>query len=233
MLHVAGDRRAARRGCLLRFEQRERVDGSGVADHPMTSGVIELRRRFDRAAWQLAPSAPAGTPTVLLTWTVEPEPIDGGIPTIIQTAVAEALCHVGPCWFAADADEHGAAPIATLGLWRGLSRRRALIFRAERAAEVRAAFESGSHAWALGAQWIIVGSRNLPSSDRILDVLRSVLRAWRLPRDWPPDVAAIIQAGVDGDGAGCRCRTPEIEQELRGALERRAIANGLGFRTID
>jgi len=194
------------------------------------SGVIELRRLFDRSLWQVASGGPPSGSTVLLAWTVEPDPVDAGMPPAIQQVVAEALCDLGPCWFAADEEERS---VATLELRRRLAREKALIFRADRAEDLRPAFESGSHDWSMGAQWIVVGAKSGPSADRIVPVLRSLLEKWELPVDWPADVSAIIQAGVDGDAAGCHCRTEEIERELRDALERRATLHGIGFRTID
>ena len=197
----------------------------------LASGVIELRRLFDRSVWQVASGGPLSGSTVLLAWTVEPDPVDAGIPPAIQPVIAEALCDLGPCWFAADEGE--VSPVATLELRRKLARGKALIFRADRAEDLRAAFESGSHDWSMGAQWIVVGAKSNPSGDGILPVLRSLLEKWELPVGWPADVSAIIQAGVDGDAAGCHCRTQEIERELRDALERRASLHGIGFRTID
>ena len=38
---------------------------------------------------------------------------------------------------------------------------------------------------------------------------------------------------VDGDAAGCHCRSPQIEQELRGALKRSATSHGVAVRSID
>jgi hypothetical protein len=197
----------------------------------LASGAIELRRLFDRSRWQVASGGPPSGSTVLLAWTVLPDPVDAGIPPAIRAVVAEALCDLGPCWFAAD--EGDGSPVATLVLRRRLARGKALIFRADRAEELRAAFESGSHDWSMGAQWIVVGAKSAPSGDRILPVLRSLLETWELPVGWPADVSAIIQAGVDGDAAGCHCRTQEIERELRDALERRATLHGIDFRMID
>jgi len=54
----------------------------------------------------------------------------------------------------------------------------------------------------------------------------------KLPADWPADVPVIVQAGVDGDAAGCHCRTPEIAQQLVGALRRSAADHAVGFRTV-
>ena len=160
-----------------------------------------------------------------------PEPVDAGIPPAIQAVLAEALCEVGPCWFAGDDDLR--PPVTTLELRRTLHRRKVAIFRAEHAADLLGAFEAGSHDWSMAAQWIVVGAKGAASSDAILSVLRHVLESWELPTAWPADVSAIIQAGVDGDAAGCHCRTESIERELRDALRRQGTAHGIEVRTID
>jgi hypothetical protein len=63
-----------------------------------------------------------------------------------------------------------------------------------------------------------------------VDLLRALLEDWEVPGSWPADVLAIIQAGVDGDAAGCHCRTPDIERDLRDALQRSATTHGVVFR---
>jgi hypothetical protein len=66
-----------------------------------------------------------------------------------------------------------------------------------------------------------------------VNLLGELLESWELPDPWPPEVSAIIQAGVDGDAAGCHCRTQEIEQDLRALLQRCAASHGVAVRTID
>jgi hypothetical protein len=195
----------------------------------MSSSVIEVRQHFDAIAWQVAASRAPASATFLLTWTVTPEPVDAGIPSPVRDVLAEALCAVGPCWFAGDAD--GRAPVTTLRLRRGVSSRTAPIFRVDRAEDLRPAFESGAHDWSMAAQWIVVAADG--ERDRVIDVLRTLLEDWNLPDDWPPDVSAIIQAGVDGDAAGIHCRTQEIADQLRAALERHGATHGIHTRVID
>lgn len=196
----------------------------------MSSKTIELRRRFDPRNWQIAARGPDAAPTLLVTWQVEPEPVDAGVPPLIQTVLSEALCGVGPCWFAGDLGS--ATPVATLSLRRGLSRRQAMIFRAESAVELLPAFESGAHDWSMAAQWIVVASGLFTVKD-VLRLIETLLEDWELPADWPEEVPLIVQAGVDGDAAGCHCRSPQIEQELRGALQRSATSHGVAVRSID
>jgi hypothetical protein len=71
------------------------------------------------------------------------------------------------------------------------------------------------------------------TDQQFVDVLRSLLEKWELPESWPDEVFAIIQSGVDGDAAACHCRTSQIEQTLREALQRAAHSRGVTVRTID
>src|SRR4051812_33169359 len=196
----------------------------------MSSKTIELKRRFDPRDWQIAARSPEAAPTLLVTWQVEPEPVDAGVPPLIQTVLAEALCGIGPCWFAGDPDR--GTPVATLSLRRGLSRRQAMIFRAERSAELLPAFESGAHDWSMAAQWIVVTSSHFRRDD-VLPLIETLLVDWKLPAEWPEEVPLIVQAGADGDAAGCHCRTPQIADNLNGALRRSAAAHGVAVRSID
>jgi hypothetical protein len=199
-----------------------------TADRP---SVIELRKHFDSTRWQVASEDAHQGSTFLATWRVEPEPVDAGIPPSIRTVVAEALCSLGPCWF--PGDEGSGAPVATPRLNRRLAWRKAMIFRADDGSQLLPAFESGAHDWSMAAQWIVVGASDDRSNDRIVAVLKTLLEQWKLPGDWPSEVSAIIQAGVDGDSAGCHCRTRDIETHLRDALRRCATAHGLAVHAID
>lgn len=193
--------------------------------------LIEVRRHFDATAWQVASSGGSSGSTLLVTWSVEPEPVDAGVPPAIRMVLAEALSALGPCWFAGDEDV--GIPVATLLVSRGLSWQKTFVFRADRPQDLHAAFESGTHNWSMGAQWLVVGSAHSTSNDGVVGVIRTLLEDWNLPKRWPAEVSAIIQAGVDGDAAGCHCRTQEIEGELRKALELSATAYGVVFRTIE
>ena len=64
-------------------------------------------------------------------------------------------------------------------------------------------------------------------------MIQTLLEDWKVPDEWPAEVSAIVQAGVDGDAAGCHCRTRDIEKDLRGALERCATAHGVAIHTIE
>ena len=107
-----------------------------------------------------------------------------------------------------------------------------MIFRAERAAELLPAFEAGAHDWSMAAQWIVVASGPFTVKD-VLRLMETLLEDWKLPADWPEEVPLIVQAGVDGDAAGCHCRSSQIEQELCGALQRSATSHGVAVQSID
>jgi hypothetical protein len=202
--------------------------GDGLpADGP---SVIEVRKHFDPTRWQVASDAHLAS-SFLVTWRVQPEPVDAGIPPGIRTVLAEALCAIGACWF--PGDEGSGAPVATVRLHRQLGSRKTLIFRADDGSQLLPAFESGAHDWSMAAQWIVVGPGDDRSNDRMVAVLKTLLEDWKLPDDWPSDVSAIIQAGVDGDAAGCHCRTRDIEERLRDALRRCAPAHGIAVHAID
>jgi hypothetical protein len=207
---------------------REEAGNGLPADGP---AVIELRKHFDSTRWQVASEDAHLGSTFLITWTVEPEPVDAGIPPGIGTVLAKALCSVGPCWF--PGDEGSGAPVATARLHRQLTWREALIFRADEGSQLLPAFESGAHDWSMAAQWIVVGASDDRSNDRMVAVLKTLLEEWKLPDVWPSHVSAIIQAGVDGDAAGCHCRTRGIEDQLRDALRRCATADGITVHAID
>ena len=203
------------------------IDGSP----PRDGCTIELRSRFDPKAWQIAPPETHGGTTLLVSWTVTPDPIDAGVPACIQPVLADAFCSLGTCWFAGD--EGARPPVATFRLGSPFSRRRAFIFRTDRPDDLLPAFDSGNHDWSMGAQWIIAAARAPESNDRIVPVLAAVLSKSRLPTPWPAEVAVIVQAAVDGDGAACHCRTPAIEAELRSALERHAPRHHVALQLLD
>lgn len=182
------------------------------------SAVIEVRRNFDPVRWQVAaPTSDSGA-TLLLTWTAQPQSLDAGVPLPVRTVLAQALCAVGACWFAGDAG--GELPVATLTLRRKLERRQVPVFRADRPAELLPAFESGAHDWSMGAQWIVVGERDGGSDEPFVGLLKRLFEDWTLPQAWPREVAVIVQAGVDGDAAGCHCPTAAVEATLRETIRR-------------
>lgn len=196
----------------------------------MNQGTLELRQHFDPVAWEVAPLARPRS-TLLVTWSLDPTPLDAGIPDAVQRALAEALCSLGPCWFAGDdGAEH---PIAAVHLRRRLSTRETRIFRADAPAQLNPAFQSGRHDWSMAAQWIVVGASGHATDDRMAPLVKRLLEDWALPADWPAELLAVVQAGVDGDAAACHCRSAGVEQSLRAALEHGARRHGLDVQPID
>jgi len=195
----------------------------------MASVTIELNRQFDPGRWQIAGRRDEGGPTLLMTWELETDPVDAGMPREVQTVLAEALCSLGFCCFAGDPGS--GTSIGPLTLRRGLSRRRTEILRAERAADLLPAFDSGAHDWSMAAQWIVVSAPGT-ARDTVLALLKGLLDQWELPAEWPAVVPVIVQAGVDGDAAGCHCRTPEAAQKLADAIQRSATAHAVAVRLV-
>src|SRR5450432_4492520 len=60
-------------------------------------------------------------------------------------------------------DPDSGAPVETLSLRRGLSRRRAIIFRAERAAALLPAFKAGAHDWSMATLPAVIAGRRRSS----------------------------------------------------------------------
>ena len=182
--------------------------------------TIKIQREFDPALWESAPFPAKPASTLLVTWTVDPEPVDGGMPPEIQMLFARALCSLGTVFYAADAEaQKTAALVAEFPVRRGLRRQSLLLFRAAAEREVLPAFESGLHDWSSNAQWLIVAG---PSGleNRVLEPLaRTLYQDWHLPAPWPDGVLLIVQAGVDGDAAICHCKDEEVDRQFCRALD--------------
>ena len=193
---------------------------------------LEVRHRFDQALWKSVPPPATPASTLLVTWTLEPEPVDGGMPPSVQTPFASALCALGTVFYAGDAEaETAATQIAEVQVRSGLRRRLLMLFRAQSESEVLPAFESGIHDWSLNAQWLMVAD---PAAPQQLDALtRTLYQDRQLPDPWPDGVLMIVQAGVDGDAAICHCRNRQIDQRFCSLLGDSANAAGAGFQLLD
>jgi hypothetical protein len=199
----------------------------------LSSAAIEARHRWEPSIWQSAPLLPNPASTLLVTWTVEPVPVDSGMPPVIQAPFAEALCALGDVVYAADADAQTAAPqIAQLQLRSGFRRCTVRLFHAHSAAQVLPAFESAKHAWSMNAQWLMV-TRGPPEVELLESLVRVLFEDWRLPVPWPEGVLLLVQAGVDGDAAICHCRDRSIDDLLCAGLRRTAIESGAHFKLLD
>jgi hypothetical protein len=62
--------------------------------------------------------------------------------------------------------------------------------------------------------------------------VETLYRDWKLPDPWPEDVAVIVQAAVDGDGAACFSADRDMEERLILALGEAARVAGMEL-TID
>jgi len=202
-----------------------------VSVTPTSRCTLDLCTEFDANRWQVAVSSSFLGKTLLLMWSVEPEPVDAGAPPLIQRVLAQALCELGVCWFAGDED--AGELVARVELRRGVASHRTQIFRADEARLLLAAFESGTHAWCMGAQWIVVGSRECAADDRAVSLIRALLERWALPAPWPGEILAVVQAGVDGDAAAVHCCSADVERSLRGILERVAQREAVALRSCD
>ena len=203
------------------------AEQAGVGDIVSDASFMELRTQFDAAQWQVSSTVPEGSSFALLTWTVVPEPIDAGAPPIVQQILAETLCHLGVNWFGSD--EVSRSPGISVRVRRGPIQRIIRIARAEQPADVLSAFNTGTHDWSMAAQWIVVTERPLREGDQLKPLLVRLFEDWNLPAVWPPGVLAIVQAGVDGDGAGIYCRSRDIDDVFRKDLQRTSEAHGLRF----
>lgn len=192
---------------------------------------IEVRHQFDPTFWQSVPLLAEPTSTVLVTWTLEPAPDDGGMPPSVQAPFAAALCALGTVFYAADAEaQEAATQIAEVAVKRVLRRRKLLLYRARSERGVLPAFESGTHDWSMNAQWLIVAGPSGLESDRLEAVARSLYQDWRLPTPWPESVLLIVQAGVDGDAAICHCKDRQVDDRLCSALRVAASEMGASFK---
>lgn len=176
---------------------------------------VQFLDDYDPRQWQVARSRHS----FLLTWAVEPAPVDAGVPERVQQVIAEALCALGRCWF--PGDPGGGRIVASPRVRRGVASRTVRIIRADCAAELRPAFESGAHDWTQAAQWIVVGAPEL-SDQSAAEVVAALLKDWELPQAWPDGVLAVVQAGVDGDAAAVHCGSAEVRAAVRASVERLA-----------
>jgi hypothetical protein len=196
---------------------------------------LEARHHFDPTLWKSIPLLAAPASTLLVTWTLEPEPVDGGMPPSVQAPFASALCALGIVFYAADAEaETAATKIAEVQVRSGLRRRLLMLFRAQSESEVLPAFESGTHDWSLNAQWLMVADPAVFQATQQLDALtRTLYQERRLPDPWPEGVLLIVQAGVDGDAAICHCQNRHIDERFCSLLGDSARAVGAGFQLLD
>ena len=163
-----------------------------------------------------------------MTWTLDPEPADAGMPLGVQLPFAHALYGLGSVFYAADEDTP-ATPITKISVRRHLRRHLLKLFRASSPHEVLPAFESAFHNWSLNAQWLFITN---PSSVDLADLealTRTLYQDWLLPSPWPVSLLLVVQSGVDGDAAICHCKDTQIDAQFRATLRVAASESGTRF----
>ena len=201
---------------------------------PANQFSIETRHRFDPVLWGSVPLLAASASTVLVTWTLVPEPADGGMPPRVQVPFAATLCALGNVFYAADADAARVATrVAEVSVKQGFRQRKLLLFRANSGPAVLPAFESGIHNWSANAQWLIVSSPSDLDPALLEALARTLYQDWRLPNPWPEAVMLIIQAGVDGDAAICHCKDRWVDERFCRALHIAATEANANYHVLD
>ncbi len=196
---------------------------------------LEIEERFDGKRWQVC-SAAAPASTVLLSWRVTPEPVDAGVPEPVARCLANALLRLGDVYFGGDESEAGVgeAPVASIELRGGLRRHVLQLFCADEANAVLPAFDSAVHPWTRNAQWLLVSRRLVGRQgvdEGLKELVQRLYREGKLPPLWPKGVAAIVQAAVDGDGAGCSFEDEEARERFLAAMGEAAAEAGIILTT--
>ena len=200
---------------------------------PLNPLTLEIRHHFDPTQWQSVPLPPTPATSLLVTWTLDSPPIDGGMPPIVQSLFSAALCSLGTVFYAADSEAESAATLfAEIQIRQALRRRLLMLFRAQSPSEVLPAFESGLHNWSMNAQWLIVIAPSPLELDTLEPLARTLYQDWRLPTPWPAGVLLIVQAAVDGDAAICHCQDRQVAERLSDALAHAATHAGAAFKAF-
>jgi hypothetical protein len=195
---------------------------SGAAGLPAIGSLtvaitLELLHHFDAVLWRTAPALSSPASTVLVTWTVIPPSVDAGIPEVIAAVFAEALCSIGPVIYAGDDSESDFRLKEQVIVSRGLRQVRLALFRAVSVANLLPAFSEPRHDWSMNAQWLVVVD-SLETTQDLGTLFRELFGDWRLPERFPPGVAMIVQAAVDGDGAACHSVSRAVEERFVSTL---------------
>jgi hypothetical protein len=193
---------------------------------------LEVVRPYDAAQWQVAAPLPQPGVTFLLTWTVVPHPEDAGIPAAVGHILAEALLDQGDVLFGGESD--ASEPVVRVPVRRGIRRDFIAVVAAHSRDDVMPAFSCPHHDWSQNAQWLVVapGAARL-SGDAVTRIIRRLYQDWALPEPWPVEIAVIVQAAVDGDGAACHCRDAATAEQVLDGLRRGASAIGATLVAAD
>lgn len=186
--------------------------------------AIEIKETFDHASARVVDTP---RPHVLLTWDVEPDPIDAGAPETIQAVLAGALLTFGAMLFLDTEPPRGADVRATLTLRRGwwdILPRRSPLVRADTMETARRAFDATGHSWAQAAQWIVVVERDAAVDEAVAGFVERLHVDWAVPEVWPEPVRLLVEAGNDGDMASLIGRDEAALAALGAAVEERMPA---------
>lgn len=180
--------------------------------------MIQTRfnQQFDRHKWRISQSS---FPTTLLEWEENVKLVDAGVPQAIQSAICDGLLQFGTILYADSNPENAHRVMSRLVTWRWLKRTIIPIVSAKNHDDGVKAFDADGFDWTQAAQWIIVinnQSGNTPVT--IKSMMTYIFKHWAIPKTWPADVIAIIQAGVDGDAAAISCKDAETLERVKTAI---------------
>lgn len=166
--------------------------------------VIRIRRFWDEALFQTAASRPARSAVVLLTWTMDPPPVDAGVPPPVIEIVSQVAASLGAAAFRLFYPEDlpaglrrvpSARPLLPVRIYQRLTR----TWPAEIAIamDATAVAELFLQDWEMQGQTALVLRTGSPTDETLGHLGR--LRDWR-GVDFPADARLLIAPAVDGDG---------------------------------
>ena len=166
--------------------------------------TVRIHRAWDASLFRTAESRPEFSAAALLTWSMDPPPVDSGVPAPVIEIVSRVAASMGPVAFRLFFPEDAPAgirrlpapkPWAPVRLWRRLTR--------SWPAEIAVAEDASGAAELFSQDWELQGQLALAlgdggASNETLDRLRRA-RDWR-GAGFPPDARLLIAPAVDGDG---------------------------------
>ncbi len=168
------------------------------------SPTIQIDRSWDEALFETEALRPSSSVAVLLTWSMEPPPIDAGVPPAIIEIVSQVVTSIGPVAFRLFFPDDLPAGLTRLPASRPwwpirLYQRLAQSWPADLALarQAAAAAELFSQDWQLQGQAALVLTGDSASEQTLGRLRRS--RDWR-DAGFPKDARLLIGPAVDGDG---------------------------------
>uniref|UniRef100_A0A9E8A1F0 Uncharacterized protein n=1 Tax=Bosea sp. NBC_00436 TaxID=2969620 RepID=A0A9E8A1F0_9HYPH len=166
--------------------------------------VIRIDRSWNEATWQTTEFRPAFSCAALLSWGVEPPPVDAGVPAPIIKIVSEVAASIGPVAFRLFFPEDLHTGIRRLPLSKPALPVR-VYQRLTRSwpAELALSFDSDGVAELFSQDWQLQGQTALvllgdTPTDGTLGRLRET-RDWSRG-DFPAEARLLIAPAVDGNG---------------------------------